>query len=255
MKVSGQLEEAGLELLTADPANKPEGRAWINLTSKKIKIVLDGVVREISISTISEDNKIVTNQITDLAVTNDKIANGAVGTTKIANQSITSALLHADLYSKIYEKPFVKQFVESVTVPKGAGPIFPIVEVGNVTIASKGVPISVSLETAKYPTGGSFGMAQGFYFTASGANTTFLNVQCVITRENLTAATAEEPIAQIPFTFAYQTTGIYAVTLPNVISYIDDAPPVGNMKYRFKIVTSSNGASQVGHVNVIAREL
>jgi hypothetical protein len=48
MLLKGQLEEAQLENLAADPANLPEGRTWLNTTSGLIKTVVGGVIKVIA---------------------------------------------------------------------------------------------------------------------------------------------------------------------------------------------------------------
>jgi hypothetical protein len=97
MLLKGQLEEAQLENVSADPSNLPDGRVFYNTTSKVAKVVLDTAAKQLSTidGTETLTNKTIdadSNTITNIA--NDEIkAAAAIALNKLAAVTVSRALV------------------------------------------------------------------------------------------------------------------------------------------------------------------
>jgi hypothetical protein len=114
--IPGQLEQAQIENLAADPSNLPEGRTWVNTTSDLAKVVLGGAAKTVVTTdqTQTLSNKTIDgddNTVRDLPVTAiktvladaDKVlvrdASGVPTSSKIVNANVDASA--AIEYSKL----------------------------------------------------------------------------------------------------------------------------------------------------------
>lgn len=86
MKLKGQLEQAQLENLTADPSNLPDGRIWLDTATDKAKFY-DGVAAR-NIVTENQTQTLTNKTLTDAAITAGGVAVGTTATQTLTNKSI-----------------------------------------------------------------------------------------------------------------------------------------------------------------------
>lgn len=81
-KIKGQLESAQLENLTTDPANLPEGRAWVNTTGSRAKVVVGS-------STQTVVTEAQTQTLTNKTLTNPTVTTGTFTAPAISDPTLT----------------------------------------------------------------------------------------------------------------------------------------------------------------------
>lgn len=95
LKVSGQIKEAQLENLAADPANLPHGRAWYDNVLHKIKVSLNGVAKIL----VSEDGTHTLTNKTIVAADNT-VTTAATGNLAATELNAALAELQGDIDTK-----------------------------------------------------------------------------------------------------------------------------------------------------------
>jgi len=95
MDVLGQLENAQLEQLNSDPSNLPEGRVWVNESTERVKVHMNGVTREM-VSTA--DIQTLTNKT--FSTTSNLIQTSPSGNLSASDLDAALAELQSDIDSR-----------------------------------------------------------------------------------------------------------------------------------------------------------
>ena len=91
-KIPGQLEQAQLENVTSDPSNLPDGRVWLNTTSDKPKVAIDGAAKELL---TADSTNTVTNKT--IVAANNTITTAASGNLAATELNTALAELQTDI--------------------------------------------------------------------------------------------------------------------------------------------------------------
>jgi len=92
VKIPGQLEQAQIENLTADPSNLPDGRVWLNTASDKPKVAIDGAAKELL---TADSTSTVTNKT--IVAANNTVTTAASGNLAATELNAALAELQSDI--------------------------------------------------------------------------------------------------------------------------------------------------------------
>lgn len=240
MKVSGQLKEASLEVLTEDPANVPLGRVWFDKVANLFKIRKNGDTESIltSGSVLDTHNignsKITTAKIADNAIQTAKIGDTQVTTDKIANGAITSAKLAAP--NLVLTTAFSYNTASITPTP-----------IATITATTRPISIELIPEASTYdPTStlqSSIVVSSGSVLTAGGYIRLFRNsvLHKVVRVDRMDGVGSELPVR---------------MSIPvSSFKFVDTSPVNGSNSYYVDAVADSNCAVVIGLCRMLVREL